>query len=111
MQDVDKFKSQMNSLAYGNAMMAAARDYQAVRLSASDGCQAPRHSGCEHAYALCLRLPAHTDVTCPQSEPLPAMQEMLEEYADSVVTCRHLQVTACYAGDDGGAEREGWQAG
>ena len=30
LQNVDKFKSQMNSLAYGNAMMAAARDYQQV---------------------------------------------------------------------------------
>ena len=30
-QNPDKFKSQMHSLAYGNAMMAAARDYQQAR--------------------------------------------------------------------------------
>ena len=30
LQDPEKFKSRMHSLAYGNAMMAAARDYQQV---------------------------------------------------------------------------------
>ena len=31
MQDPEKFKSRMQSLAYGNAMMAAVRDYKEVR--------------------------------------------------------------------------------
>ena len=30
LQDPEKFKSQMHSLAYGSAMMAAAKDYQKV---------------------------------------------------------------------------------
>ena len=35
-QDPEKFKSRMHSLAYGQAMEAAARDYQKVRNMASD---------------------------------------------------------------------------
>jgi len=31
-QDPEKFKSTMHSLAYGNAMLAAARDYQKVNV-------------------------------------------------------------------------------
>ena len=31
LQDADKFKSRMHSLAYGNVMAAAARDYQQAR--------------------------------------------------------------------------------
>ena len=42
-QDPDKvnqFKHRMNTLAYGEAMMAAARDYGEVRAHEQDGCLA-----------------------------------------------------------------------
>ena len=41
LQDPEKFKSRMHSLAYGQAMAAAARDYQKVRCTCRSalGCQ------------------------------------------------------------------------
>ena len=42
MQDPEKFKSRMHSLAYGNAMMAAVRDYKEVRACQTCFTRAPK---------------------------------------------------------------------